>query len=339
MNDNITGSLMSHHIEDLLAQWSLFPKDDWVLAVITNIQGSSYRKTGAMMLFHSLGKSIGLVSGGCLEGDLLRHAQRAIQCDQAINVTYDASDESDASYQLGCGGIVDLLLIPVTAKNNYLQLDTLKQKLSSGYCEYQIPLVKNGTPSSLVVANISSSAQENESIKHSSYAKVDKITSLTTLNIPFRSRFHLAIFGGGLDAQPLAKLALQLGWKVSVFDQRSNYAHPAHFSDVTIIKQTISTLASHNLNNVDAVTVMQHNLSLDAQALTLIAKNCPAYVALLGPVHRRDQVFDKARVKLTDFSGYFSAPAGFDIGGELPESIALSILAECHAVLHKKLVK
>lgn len=330
---------MSHHIEDLLAQWSQFPNDTWVLAVITNIQGSSYRKTGAMMLFHSLGKSIGLVSGGCLEGDLLRHAQRAIQSDQAINVTYDASDESDASYQLGCGGIVDLLLIPVTAENHYLQLDTLKQELLSGSCEYQVPLVKTGTPSSLVMANITSSVEENESIKQSSYTKVDKTTSLTTLNIPFRSRFHLAIFGGGLDAQPLAKLAMQLGWKVSVFDQRSSYAHQTHFPDVNIIKQTISTLSNDNLDKVDAVVVMQHNLTLDANALTLIVKNCPAYIALLGPRHRRDQVFDKAQVDLTDFSGFFSAPAGFDIGGELPESIALSILAECHAVLHKKLAK
>jgi xanthine dehydrogenase accessory factor len=329
---------MPHHIEDLLTQWRLYPNDNWVLAIITRIEGSSYRKTGAMMLFHSLGKSIGLVSGGCLEGDLLRHAQRAIQNDQAINVTYDATDESDASYQLGCGGIIDLLLIPVTAKNDYLQLDTLHKKISSGYCEYQIPLVKTGTPSSLVTTNIDSTVEARKVFTHqSSYTTVDTNTSLTTLNIPLRRRFHLAIFGGGLDAQPLAKLALQLGWKVTVFDQRSSYAYQAHFPKVNIIKQTISTLSSDELDKVDAVVVMQHNLNLDSHALTLIAKNCPAYVALLGPMHRRDQVFDKAQVTITDFSGFFSAPAGFDIGGELPESIALSILAECHAVLHNKL--
>ena len=331
---------MSHHIEDLLVQWSKFPNDHWVLAIITNIQGSSYRKTGAMMLFHSLGKSIGLVSGGCLEGDLLRHAQRAIQDDKAINVTYDASDESDASYQLGCGGIVDLLLIPVTPKNHYLKLNLLRDKLTSNQCEYQIPLVKTGTKSEAVIANIISINEKNNSpFTQSSYRKSDNITSLTTLHIPLRSRFHLSIFGGGLDAQPLAKIAMQLGWKVSLFDQRSSYAHQAHFPDVNIIKQPISALLSNHLDNVDAVVVMQHNLSLDALALKLISTNCPAYIALLGPTHRRDQVFNKAQVNLSHFSGFFSAPAGFDIGGELPESIALSILAECHAVLHNKPVK
>ena len=31
---------------------------------------------------------------------------------------------------------------------------------------------------------------------------------------------------------------------------------------------------------------------------------------------------------------HVNGPVGLDIGGELPESIALSILAQCHAVLY-----
>lgn len=328
---------MSHHIEDLLAQWSRFPNDKWVLAVITKIQGSSYRKTGAMMLFHWLGKSIGLVSGGCLEGDLLRHAQRAIQQDQAINITYDASDESDASYQLGCGGIVDLLLIPVTAENNYLHLQRLKEQLTSTNCEYHLPLVESGTQASSIVANvlpISNTADYDFS--KSTYSNPSQSAALTMLQIPCRTRFHLAIFGGGLDAQPLAMMAIQLGWKVTVFDERSSYAHQHHFPNVHIIKHPIAQLDNEKLLNIDAVVVMQHNLTLDALALKLISQSNQAYIALLGPHHRRDQVFSKANITLDDFKGFFSAPAGFDIGGELPESIALSILAECHAVFHKK---
>jgi len=81
---------------------------------------------------------------------------------------------------------------------------------------------------------------------------------------------------------------------------------------------------------------MQHNLSLDALAVKLISQSNPVYIALLGPRHRRDQVFSKVNITLNDFNGFFSAPAGFNIGGELPESIALSILAECHAIFHHR---
>jgi len=328
---------MSHHIEDLLSQWNMFPNDKWVLAVITKIQGSSYRKTGAMMLFHSLGKSIGLVSGGCLEGDLLRHAQRAIQQDQAINITYDASDESDASYQLGCGGIVDLLLIPVTADNNYLHLQTLMEQLKSTNCEYHLPLVKSGTKAASISASVVPILNKTDyDFSKSTYNKPNESYEITILQIPCRTRFHLAIFGGGLDAQPLAMMAIQLGWKVTVFDERSSYAHQHHFPNANIIKQPLSQLENDILLNIDGVVVMQHNLTLDALALKLISQSNQAYIALLGPRHRRDQVFSKANINLDDFKGFFSAPAGFDIGGELPESIALSILAECHAAFHKR---
>ena len=328
---------MSHHTEDLLSQWKMFPNDNWVLAVITNIQGSSYRKTGAIMLFHSLGKSIGLVSGGCLEADLLRHAQRALQQDQALNITYDASDESDASYQLGCGGIVDLLLIPVTAENNYLHLSTLMETLTSTNCEYHLPLVKTGTQAASISANVIPITNKTDyDFSKSTYGKANDTSDVTVLQIPCRTRFHIAIFGGGLDAQPLAMMANQLGWKVTVFDERSSYAHQHHFPDTNIIKQPISALETKHLLDIDGVIVMQHNLSLDALALKLISQSNQAYIALLGPLHRRDQVFNKANISLNDFKGFFSAPAGFNIGGELPESIALSILAECHAVFHQR---
>ena len=328
---------MSHHTEDLLSQWKMFPNDNWVLAVITNIQGSSYRKTGAIMLFHSLGKSIGLVSGGCLEADLLRHAQRALQQDQALNITYDASDESDASYQLGCGGIVDLLLIPVTAENNYLHLSTLMETLTSTNCEYHLPLVKTGTQAASISANVIPITNKTDyDFSKSTYGKANDTSDVTVLQIPCRTRFHIAIFGGGLDAQPLAMMANQLGWKVTVFDERSSYAHQHHFPNTNIVKQPLSQLDNSSLCNIDGVVVMQHNLSLDALALKLISQSNQAYIALLGPLHRRDQVFNKANISLNDFKGFFSAPAGFNIGGELPESIALSILAECHAVFHQR---
>lgn len=69
---------MDHQMEDLLEHWLPLADDAWVLAVITHIQGSSYRKPGAMMLFHEFGQGAGILSGGCLEADLRRHAQNAM---------------------------------------------------------------------------------------------------------------------------------------------------------------------------------------------------------------------------------------------------------------------
>jgi xanthine/CO dehydrogenase XdhC/CoxF family maturation factor len=45
-----------------------------VLATVVATAGSTYRKAGARMLIAADGTYLGLLSGGCLEADLKRHA-------------------------------------------------------------------------------------------------------------------------------------------------------------------------------------------------------------------------------------------------------------------------
>ncbi|WP_444927614.1 XdhC family protein [Microbulbifer sp. TRSA002] len=332
---------MSHHIEALLSEWQASPEDDWVLAVITKVQGSAYRKAGAMMLFHPLGKSIGLVSGGCLEADLKRYAQRAIQYDTSIKVIYDASDESDASYQLGCGGIVELILFPLTHRNQYLQLHCLLEYLNSGnsaFYELELP-IQNTNSRDLVARVIAPEAmgyQIDSTTKATLSLQNGKTDALhPRLIIPCLPRFHIAVFGGGLDAQPVVKIAQELGWHITVIDERASFARHYDFPGANILKKPYSELTTSLLSQFDAAIVMHHNLGLDAKVLQAVSLTKLHYVALLGPPHRRDKVLDRAGIKVSDFYGVFSAPAGLALGGELPESIALSILAQCHGVLHQ----
>ena len=86
---------------------------------------------------------------------------------------------------------------------------------------------------------------------------------------------------------------------------------------------------------VDAAVIMSHNVDIDAEGLSCCQNTGLNYVALLGPRHRYQQVLERAGLDEAALSCPVSAPAGLDIGGQLPESIALSILAECHAVLNR----
>ncbi|MCG9722695.1 XdhC family protein [Shewanella sp. Isolate7] len=336
---------MSHHIEDLLNAWSAAPHDDWVLAVVTHVEGSAYRKVGAMMLIHGMGKSVGLVSGGCLEADLRRRAQRLIQTEQAASVCYDASDETDASYQLGCGGLIRLMLVPLCAANHYLHFHALKDALATrGQCHYQLPLIDEsllpGAPSALSVQVWCDQRAVDDAhggCQLSDFSRPGVLPGeLASLIIPLRERHRIAIFGGGLDAQPVCQIAQQLGWRVDVVDRRTSYAREYDFVGANIIKQPVNELPQNFWTRLDGAIVMQHNLELDAQAVAAIHQHAQqlSYLALLGPGHRRDRVLALAGLDATSFNAYFSAPAGLVLGGELPASIALSILSECHGVLH-----
>jgi len=78
------------------------------------------------MLITEEGQLTGAISGGCLEGDALRRALLAIHQHQNKLVTYDTTDEDDASFgvQLGCNGIVHILFEPIDPEvpDNPIQL-------------------------------------------------------------------------------------------------------------------------------------------------------------------------------------------------------------------------
>ena len=50
----------------------------FVLATVVRVEGSAYRRPGARMLIAEDGNWWGGISGGCLEGDILKKAQLAL---------------------------------------------------------------------------------------------------------------------------------------------------------------------------------------------------------------------------------------------------------------------
>ena len=69
-------------------------EESLVLATIVATEGSTYRKPGAMMLVNRAGQFEGMISGGCLEGDLLHHAEEVFDDGVSKFVTYDMHELS-----------------------------------------------------------------------------------------------------------------------------------------------------------------------------------------------------------------------------------------------------
>lgn len=315
---------MSNRFQHILKQWQT-QKDDceWVLATIIETKGSAYRKAGARMMINSFGKGFGLLSGGCLESDLMQQARKCWENDQNHIVTYDMQDESDIAWQLGigCGGMVRVLLQPINTNNDYLALDEVLEKIECGESVYYSQTIDTLKPDNRIC--LKTEYESNEPKRHNLFINIIK-------PIP-----KLTIFGGGTDAVPLVNMAKELGWQVTLIDSRTNYARPAYFPLANeIIKQPYELLKDNNVINAsDAIVIMNHNLALDAKALSVSANTPCQYIGLLGPSHRTERVFKLTDLQLEDVSERLSNPIGLHLGGELPESIALSMLAEIHAIL------
>ncbi|AWB65132.1 xanthine dehydrogenase [Saccharobesus litoralis] len=314
---------MTNQISALLANW-LKQKDDhdWVLGTIVETQGSSYRKAGAMLFINNLGQYFGLLSGGCLEADIMRQAQQVMDSGLPKVIQYDMREEDDISWKLGigCGGMVRILLQPLNQDNQYHHLpNVLKLLTERQTLTYTINLNKPETANTIL-------KQANQSESEPS----------GFLSIPLKAEPHLAVFGAGIDARPLVAMAGNLGWQITLVDHRTNNARGQYFpAATTIIRQHPDDLKDHEfLSNIDAAVVMGHNIQFDAAALSLLQKSSAGYIGMLGPKHRKQKVLNAA--KLSTLSKPLSGPIGLNLGGELPESIALSILAEIHAVLEQR---
>ena len=85
--------------------------EDAVLAVITGVEGPSYRPVGAMMAVFAGGDRSGSLSSGCIEEDITLHARQALETGRPASVRYGRGSPF-IDIQLPCGGGLDILLLP-----------------------------------------------------------------------------------------------------------------------------------------------------------------------------------------------------------------------------------
>ena len=129
---------ISHQFDD---------QHSYVLATISATEGSTYYKTGAMMLISSQGDCIGLLSGGCLEADICQHAQEVFASGQTKLLRYDLmSDEALLwGLGLGCDGAIEIILNPINPTNSFLFNIFLLVTISVDNIGGFIPLVNENT--------------------------------------------------------------------------------------------------------------------------------------------------------------------------------------------------
>lgn len=312
-----TNTLDTH---DVLSTWRNYSSQGaWAMAIIVDCEGHSYRKRGAFTLINQEGEQLGILSGGCLEADIRLMARKCLSLQKVLTKEYDGRDETDASYQMGCGGIVWIKFIPLNDTNNHLNLVEVLNHLE------QRERVCYGLDYN----------NQSQSGNIRSYVNNTHTAQLTVDIVP---KIHLLICGGGKDVTPVSQFAKQLGWQVTVWDPRVAYANKSDLvSADTILKEPYSVLSSYAATQkVNFSVLMSHNIELDAQALNMLANSDINHIALLGPKNRFEDVVAACGVDISDIKPNLSGPAGLDIGGDLPTSIALSIIAKFHGIAFNK---
>jgi len=107
--------------------------DDLILATVIETDGSTYSKAGRHLLINRQKQYVGLVGGGCLEGDLVLQAEEVLHSGQPRIISYDMRNDADDLWGmgLGCRGMMRLLLQRVDAGSGWQPLQQLTDWMRS----------------------------------------------------------------------------------------------------------------------------------------------------------------------------------------------------------------
>jgi xanthine/CO dehydrogenase XdhC/CoxF family maturation factor len=333
-----------------------------VMATVYATEGSTYSKAGHRIIISTSGDYQGLVSGGCVEGDLAAHAHMVFVTGEARTITYDLREDDNAIWGMGvgCDGVIKILLQRLDAATDYEPFRTIAERQTvphgGGTCVTVIESEDSDLPTGATwidwgvdslawqMPEDRMSAIRNQSSTLGVMSKPKLLRqpsrggAFTALHAPITPIPRLLILGAGPDAVPLVTMANEIGWFVTVVDHRQMRIDDPVFSTAEhrVCAPFKEFPSAVELDQYSATVVMSHNLEADGQYLShLTAHAGIRYIGLLGPKARRDRLVEAHDLGDPAFTNRLHGPAGVPIGADSPETIALSILADIHQALEQ----
>jgi xanthine dehydrogenase accessory factor len=334
-----------------------------VLATVTAVEGSAYRRPGAKMLLDPEGGGAGSITAGCLEDEVRALAADVLEAGEPRVETWDLTGDDDVwGLGVGCNGVITVLLEPLA--------DAYRQVVDARLAGEPIGVatVVGGEGDGAAPATIGDrayyrpgegfvegdlSGAVREAVRDATGTLVaDGGGETLTVDLAdgtvevfvegVRPPPELVVFGSGHDVAPVVELATLVDFRVAVVTFRGGHADSGRFPGADEVTSTAPRDVAA-LREWDADTyavLMSHNFLDDRIALEELLETPVPYVGLMGPRER----FEELREASAEAGRTFTdaeldrvyTPVGLNLGGDSPYRIAYSIVAEVLAVANDR---
>jgi xanthine dehydrogenase accessory factor len=329
--------------------------DPLVLATIFETSGSTYSKAGTHMLVDGEGDFQGMLSGGCLEGDLALRASQVIESGEPQAVTYDlAQDDELWGLGVGCDGTMRVFLQALLAANGYEPFRAIAAAMQADEPSRLAIVIESRHPDAPPGAAAIGAAGRARGLGLADAVAARLLQDtrravcrhialdehpVSVLNAVVNPPPRVLVLGAGPDAEPLVRFAAELGWRCTVVDHRDAYVGSGSFAaaEKVICQPAVDLSRTLDLSHYQAAVIMSHHLVSDRSYLEQLAATDMPYLGLLGPAARRDRLLSELGERGRGLTGRLRGPAGIDIGGRGAAAIALSIVAEVQGVLQGRI--
>lgn len=263
------------------------------VAVITGVEGVSYRPPGAAMVIRGDGKSFGNLSSGCLERDVIVHAGQAIASGQAQRLRY-GQGSTFRDIVLPCGGALEVCIIP---RPDRALLQSAQKTLAAR------------RPITLVVSPDGALVTKGEG-----------------LVLRIRPQIRFVVFGKGPEGACFARLAQKAGYPVDLHSPDPETLEAAGFGQELIGSSWPDTPTP---DAYTAVTAFFHDHDREPALLAAALESPAFFVGAQGSL-RAHQTRCRALADLgvdPERIGRLASPFGLIPSTRDPRTLAVSVLA------------
>lgn len=300
-------------IEQLL-DWLAQGQNAWLCTVVET-WGSSPRPAGSMMALNARGESVGSLSGGCVEEELVA-ALLAGEVNTPACLVYGQSPQQAQRLQLPCGGRL-VVLVEAIDKS----LETMLCSMSDALAAWR-PITR--------VINFDNNHWQltDRAQPFACHYRGMQPQQLTHTLGPVRCVFVIGVSDVSIA---LAELALWMGYQVTVCDPRQDKIDNWPVAGCeTICRFPDEALADYVDHHSLSIVALTHDPRIDDMGLMAAFDSQACYIGAMGS--RRTS--EKRRERLCELGiseqqlARLQAPIGLDIGSKRPREIALAVMAD-----------
>ncbi|MGO8878323.1 MAG: XdhC family aldehyde oxidoreductase maturation factor [Desulfomonilaceae bacterium] len=326
---------------------------NFVLATILSVQGSSPRKVGAKVLILDNGDVVGTIGGGLFEANVRDSALNAMKSRTSSRLSFAFHGQDAGSDQMICGGSVEVLVEFVhpgakTKEQIYRKLANSIHERVSTLLIKPIQLEQGQTTKAELdymcidengarLGDFENSTVCLKSIPPRRLLKPAQIIFPWDPSSPvllewIYPRSMVYVLGAGHVGACVCHLASYVDFMVVGIDDRYEYANVQNLPDADEIVVAPFENAFEKLcvDRNSFIVIVTRGHAHDKIALAQALKTDATYIGMIGSKRKIKLIYDS----LID-EGFTEsdiarvhAPIGLPIGGETPQEIAVSIVAE-----------
>ena len=329
-------------------------KHPLVIATVVRTKGSTPQKPGAKLLVRNDGSGVGTLGGGCVEGDIWYAAKQLMKNrGSAEAIGYELNEEIAAQDGLVCGGTMFFLVDPIYEKGQEaLFLDEINSAYLGGEPVALASLVKT-TPDidsklggkllirsdGSVEGTLGADNLNSEAIKYGielmAYGNSKYVRSETGAEYfveGYTTPPRIILCGGGHVSRAIYTFAVNLGFNLTVIDDREEFANKTRFplANVVVAESSAEGFRSIEINKNTFIVIATRGHRYDHVSLEAALNTSASYIGLLGSKRKTILIYEELLSKGVSIDRIkdVRAPIGLDINARTPEEIAISIMAE-----------